>query len=132
MTDFRKANILLVDDDAALCLGVGWMIRFLGHEVHVAHSGFEALERVEQGLDVNLVLLDVDMPVMGGEETLRRLLLLRPEQAVVMVSGFTDERIERLKANWPQVAFLAKPFDRDQLADVVCQRARFSDEPAGN
>ena len=119
MTEGRPMRILLVDDDEALCIGIDWMIRQSGHESHVVHSGIAALDVFAQGLDADLVLLDLGMPVMGGEETLRRLLKLRPWQPVVIISGFGDERVQKVLVEWPQVSYLGKPFSREELQRVM-------------
>lgn len=119
MTESRRLRILLVDDDETLCLGLGWMIRQMGHALRVAYSGRNALKVLEEGPDFDLVLLDLRMPDMGGEETLRRILELRPRQVVVIISGIGDRRVDKVLGDWPQVSFLGKPFTGEDLQRVI-------------
>jgi PAS domain S-box-containing protein len=113
-------RILLVDDDELIRASVGPMLALLGHEVHTAEGGQEALERIQGGLDVDLVILDMNMPGLNGAQTLERLLALRPDQKVVMATGYSDETIAPLLAGRPNLTSLHKPFS---LAEV---RARLA------
>jgi PAS domain S-box-containing protein len=68
----------------------------------------------------SIVLLDVTMPVLGGLEAARRMLMTRPETPIVLMSGFTDERVpDELR----HLRFMQKPFGIAALLDAL--------EPAG-
>jgi CheY-like chemotaxis protein len=107
-------RILLVDDDELIRMSVGPMLTALGHEVHTAESGQEALERV-QDLDPDLVILDMNMPGLNGTQTLARLLTVRPHQRVVMATGYSDDSIVPLMAGRPNVFSLRKPFSLEEM-----------------
>ena len=107
-------RILLVDDDELIRMSVGPMLTALGHEVHTAESGQEALERI-QALDPGLVILDMNMPGLNGSQTLERLLALRPGQCVLMATGYSDDSITPLMAGRPNVHSLRKPFSLDEI-----------------
>jgi PAS domain S-box-containing protein len=108
-------RILLVDDDELIRDGVGSLLELEGHEVHLAEGGAEALARFESGLEVDLVMLDLNMPGLTGAETLLRLLTLRPEQVVLLCSGHGDEEMARLMTGRPTVDSIQKPFTLDEL-----------------
>lgn len=108
-------RILLVDDDELIRDGVGSLLEIEGHEVHLAEGGAEALARFESGLEVDLVILDLNMPGLTGAETLLRLLTLRPEQVVLLCSGHGDEEMARLMRGSPTVHSIQKPFTLDEL-----------------
>jgi PAS domain S-box-containing protein len=105
---------LLVDDDDLIREGVGALLQMTGHQMHLAAGGDEAIALLESGLEVDLVLLDMNMPGMTGAETLPRLLELRPELHVLLCSGHRDEDMERL-TGVPNVLSIQKPFTLEEL-----------------
>jgi PAS domain S-box-containing protein len=109
-----KLRTLLVDDDDLIREGVGALLEMSGHEVHLAAGGAEAIALLESGLEVDLVLLDMNMPEMTGSETLPRLLELRPDLHVLLCSGHRDEDMARLTA-LPNVLSIQKPFTLEEL-----------------
>jgi len=106
----RPLSILLVDDDELIREAVGPMLEVLGHQVRLAPGGQEALTLLEQGLEADLVILDMNMPGLTGAETLPRILALRPGQRVVMASGYSDQDVARLAEGRPGVRSLRKPY----------------------
>jgi PAS domain S-box-containing protein len=111
----RHLRILLVDDDELIRDILPPMIEQLGHRVEIASSGLEALRRLDAGLEVDLVILDHNMPGMTGAETLPRLFQLRPTVRVLISTGFLDTDLKILLADFPAVATLQKPFSLDEL-----------------
>jgi signal transduction histidine kinase len=112
-------RLLLVDDDALIRATIPMLMAQLGHTVAVAEGGAEALVRLEAGLNVDLVLLDLNMPVMGGVETLHNLRRRYPELPAILATGFLDEATESLLARTPRTAVLTKPYTLDQFQDRV-------------
>jgi len=109
------ARILLVDDDELIRLSVGPMLIALGHTVQTAEDGQEALNLFAAGLEVDLVILDMNMPGLNGAETLPRLLALRPGQPVLMATGYSLESIAPLLEGRPNVHCLRKPFSLEEI-----------------
>jgi two-component system chemotaxis response regulator CheB len=88
----RRVRALVVDDSA---LARAYLTRLLDADpeievVGTAPDGRAALDRIDE-LDPNVVVLDVEMPVMDGLEALRRLKRDRPDRRVVMFSSYTTE-----------------------------------------
>jgi len=108
-------RILLVDDDELIRTSIGPMLATVGHDVHTAESGQEALERLGAGLEVDLVILDMNMPGLNGAQTLSRLLELRPGQAVLVATGYSDESVAPLLEGRPKVFSLRKPFNLEDI-----------------
>jgi PAS domain S-box-containing protein len=119
----QPLRILLVDDDELILLSVAPMLTVLGHQVQTAASGQEALARLEAGLEVDLVILDMNMPGLDGAQTLARLKALRPEQRVLMASGYSDQDIAPLMAAHARVASIQKPFDLGEIAKKLAAMA---------
>ncbi len=91
-----------------------------GYTVLTASNGSEALEvvRARDGA-VDLVLLDLTMPVMDGEETLRRLRAQHPNMRVVLSSGFNEVEAVRHFTGKGLAAFIQKPYAARTLAQTV-------------
>lgn len=83
------ATILIVDDEQNISRTVSQGLKLRGYQTLTASSGEEALELCTTE-SIDLVLLDILMPGIGGIETLRRLMQIRPELDVVMISGQTE------------------------------------------
>ena len=126
-------NVLVVDDSAVMRAMIVRTLRVSGlpiGEVHHAADGAEALRRLREAW-VDLMLLDINMPVMNGEEVLERL-RADPETAdlrvIVVSTEGSDARIERLAA--AGAAFVRKPFAPETLRDTVLRITGISHEQA--
>jgi CheY-like chemotaxis protein len=106
----RCLSVLLVDDDELIRGSVVPMLRILGHEAQAVDSGLKALNLFQGGLEVDLVILDMNMPGINGAETLHGILLLRPGQKVIMASGYNDHDVAGLLEGRPGVVSIQKPF----------------------
>ena len=109
-------RILLVDDDELIRESLAPMLEeLLGHQVDTAASGLEALDKLAAGLEVDLVILDMNMPGLDGAHTLERLLERSPGQAVLMATGNSEMAIADALAGHPNVAGIQKPFSATEL-----------------
>ena len=102
-----RGVVLIVDDQAHIRTVASNMLEHLGFETLCASNGERALELFEaRRQDIVLVLLDLTMPIMDGNETLEALLALEPTLPIVMSSGY-DQSTEVS----PKIAaFLEKPY----------------------
>ncbi len=115
-----KGRVLLVDDEETIIDAAGQMLQELGYEVLSAGDGKEALElyRKNQGR-IDMVLLDMVMPVMGGGETFDRLKEMDPGVKVLLSSGYSLEGEAKEILNRGCDAFIQKPFKLDHLSQKV-------------
>lgn len=107
-------RILVADDDETLRTELMTLLQEDGHEAVAASDGGEALRLIErEAFDV--ALLDLKMPKATGLDILRRLRVVRPETAAVMITGqgTIDTAVEAMKAG--AVDFLEKPYDVESL-----------------
>ena len=112
VTPHGVLKVLLVDDDNLIQISNQMILEVLGHStVGIAQSGEEALALLEAGLEPDLVILDMNMPGLGGGGTLPRLRSLRPLVPVLLCTGRTDQTALTLASSYPGVTILAKPFD---------------------
>jgi PAS domain S-box-containing protein len=112
VADFTgKGKVLVIDDEEIVRQTAVHTLKRYGYEPAVANNGAEALDLFKQDPHgFALVLLDLTMPVMGGEETLRRMRLLNSDVRVILSSGFNEvEAIQRFTGKG-LAGFLQKPY----------------------
>ncbi len=117
-----EGHVLVVDDEQLIRDFTEQALKGLGYRVTTCCDGADALEwaRGQDRLrDVDLVLLDVVMPRLGGLETFRALRRKRPDLKVVLTSGFSRDNVAAECLAGGAVAFLPKPFTLEELADLV-------------
>jgi CheY-like chemotaxis protein len=93
---------------------------FRGYRTLEARDGREALEVFRQfAQEISMVLLDLTMPYMNGEEVLRELKVMRPDVRVLLSSGFNKVEAVRRFTGKGLAGFLQKPYTASLLADTV-------------
>ena len=113
-------TVLLVDDEKSLRVPCGLFLEALGYTVLKADTPEEALELAERHPgEIRLLLTDVVMPGMGGLQLAQRIRAVAPEVKVLFMSGYTADVIAPSEVLEEHVAFLGKPFTRDDLAHKV-------------
>ena len=112
-------TILVVDDDPLALSITQRLLHKSGYTVWTATGGEEAINTYKQhAAKIDIVLLDVVMPYVNGEEVYRELIRINPKVAILVVSGFTPKTAERL-LKVSGARFLSKPFSRQKLAVEV-------------
>ncbi|MBN8704872.1 MAG: GAF domain-containing protein [Bacteroidetes bacterium] len=103
--------ILVVDDDASIRELAGDILSHFGYEVLFAVDGLDAISVFEKNKDkINLVLLDIMMPKMNGQEAYQAISEISPEMKFIFSSGFSqNDAIEDL-VNAGKAGFIAKPY----------------------
>lgn len=112
-------TILVVEDEDSLRAMVYDVLRGVGYHVITAASGAEALQTLGRAPKIHLVITDVVMPEMDGVTLSRQLAQVLPEVPVLFISGYTDDQLAHRGILLPEVHFLAKPFNADQLLWAV-------------
>jgi len=112
-------TILVVDDEEMVRRAAGAMLEQYGYTVLLAQDGQRAIDLFRRvGDQISLVLLDLTMPVMSGEETLRQLKNIRPEVRVVLSSGYNEiEAVQHFSEGLN--GFIQKPYTPSQLAEKM-------------
>jgi len=115
------ANILLVDDEPGMLRYIRTLLEVDDYKVETASTGEEALQRVQKGLQPDLVLLDVLMPGIDGLQTLEQLRQMQPGVKVVMLSCVSDTRKVVQAMRLGAHDYLTKPFQKAELDAVIDQ-----------
>lgn len=116
----REETILLAEDDPSLRALCTLFLKDLGYNVLTTETSKEALALAEQHPgDIQLLLTDVVMPEMNGRQLSEKVLAVKPDMRVLFMSGYTADMIAQRGVLDQNVAFLAKPFTRNELARKV-------------
>jgi PleD family two-component response regulator len=115
-----KDTVLLVDDEEII-LDVGsQLLNHIGYDVLFASNGLEAVEVYKKNKDsVDVVILDMVMPDMGGGETYERLKEIDPAVKVLLSSGYGIESAAKELLERGCDGFIQKPFDMAQLSQKI-------------
>jgi DNA-binding NtrC family response regulator len=111
-------SLLFVDDEGDFLSTIEDFFRGLGYTVYTARNGQEALLRLKEHRP-NVVFLDISMPHMDGNETLRLVQEVAPETKVVIVSGYASAQLARDLLQRGAYDFFQKPVDLVQLQEAV-------------
>ena len=136
----RKSNsepaghfILVVDDDETAVNLLKRILTETGFQVVTARSGFECLDLFRRRpYDFDLVLLDLIMPFMDGEETFARLQEIRPDVAVMLCTGVIQEESLKRLTTAGLAGFLRKPIAPDEVGSLICSTLQSVKYSRGN
>lgn len=118
----KGATVLVVDDEEIVRITARAILERAGYAVLLAENGLEAVETFSRSADeIALVLLDMAMPVMGGEEAMQHLHRLRPTVPVLVSTGFNESEAVRRFQGQNVAGFVQKPFTARQLSQRVAK-----------
>lgn len=118
----REDLVLVVDDDEIVRAVTTTMLERLGYRTITAEDGRQAVDLFqERSRDIDLVLLDMTMPVMDGVETLRALRAVRPGVPVLLSSGHAEGEVRTRLVDELPSGFIEKPYRPAELAQRVRQ-----------
>lgn len=118
-TSRLSERILVVDDETLVREATAELLSELGYEVSAVQDGDEALMRINQREQYDLVILDMQMPRLDGQETLSRLREASPYLKVILTSGHCpSENVQDLLQRY-RCVFLQKPYRLADISKVV-------------
>jgi CheY-like chemotaxis protein len=115
----RSISVLIVDDEPSVQRFVERVLSEAGYSTKVAGDGPEALEVASRMDEFDLVVTDVMMPQMTGDELARRLRVQHPTVKVLYLTGFSDRLFKEKVTLWADEAFLDKPCTVKGLLEAV-------------
>jgi two-component system cell cycle sensor histidine kinase/response regulator CckA len=116
----RAASVLVVDDDDSVRTVATAMLRSFGFTTQAAEDGYAGLAAFRaEPAGFDLIVLDLLMPGLTGEQTLVELRRLRPGVRVLIISGFNEGDLLTRHAGGGPLAYLHKPFTRASLEGAV-------------
>ncbi len=113
--------VMVVDDEAAVRAVTRQALEVFGYRVITAKDGAEAVTRFAGTGRVDLVIIDVMMPVIEGLEAIGRMIEIDPDACIIAISGVTDERLLPRAAEAGAREVMSKPFSTHLLLHTVRQ-----------
>ena len=110
-------TILLVEDDELLMMSFSDMLRDMGHEVFEAPMAGDALAYLKSNTKIDILITDIQMPDMNGQELVRLVREMAPDLPVIYSSGYRPDKVEDLDAD-RRTRFLEKPFGPAELTET--------------
>lgn len=121
MLDLSNKTILLIDDDKDFCFLIKMMLKKTNAHLLFVYNGEDGIQRMDQQQDhkIDLVLLDIQMPMVSGYTVIEILKHKYPDIPVMAVTAFgmIGEREKCLKLGFDE--YLAKPFDEQDLLYLI-------------
>jgi len=118
-TPSRPLSVLVVDDEDLVRKFVERVLREAGYQTATASDGPEALEVAAKLETFDMLVTDVMMPQMTGDELARRLRVTTPALKVLYLTGFSDRLFKEKVTLWADEAFLDKPCSVKGLLQAV-------------
>ncbi len=116
-------SILIAEDDAMSTLLLQKSLKGENITMLCVENGMEAVEIVEHHPEINLVLMDIKMPLLNGFEATRQIKQLRPDLPVIAQSAFTSKE-DKLKARQAGCSgFITKPINKTELLNLIAELA---------
>ena len=113
-------TILLVEDEETLRVMGKTMLDAMGFSAMTASNGSEALEIYRERVrEIDVILMDLIMPVMGGVEAYHELRNISGTVPIIICSGYSVESVEDVIRNDPYAEFVHKPYKPNELRDVM-------------
>ncbi|MFH0821532.1 MAG: endopeptidase La [Pseudomonadota bacterium] len=118
LRNMRISRILVVDDEELARANVEHVLSKLGHRVDTACNGLDALKKLGEG-DYDLVVTDLKMEKIDGQQLLEKLKRVSPQTDVIMITGYAtvDSAVNALTMG--AAYYLAKPFKLEDLRSAV-------------
>lgn len=118
----KMINALLVDDEQIICQGLRTTIPWEDYSVRIvgeAYNGKEALEKIKEHGNIDLVLIDVMMPEMDGLELAEHLHRLENGPRIIMISGYDEFQYAKRALRLGVKDYLLKPVNIDEMLEIV-------------
>lgn len=113
-------KILVVDDEEHVGEVIGVMLQNLGYKITVVRNGKEAMAKITNSRHkYDAVILDMNMPKMGGKETFLKLKEIDPDLRIIISTGYSTTTVESSELEKFIGGFLQKPYQLEELSHVV-------------
>ena len=119
VVEVTAMRVMLVDNDWALLRSLQIHLEQAGHKVAAFADPRAALERLGDGDEPDVIVLDYVMPAMNGIELARRLLADHAELRILFVSGSGLDHVEELKGPLGRATLIGKPFSPEELTREI-------------
>ncbi|EIA07216.1 PAS domain-containing hybrid sensor histidine kinase/response regulator [Flavobacterium frigoris] len=118
-TETQKLKILVAEDDSISLKFISKILKIFGENLLIARNGFEAVNLCKKNPDIDIVLMDIQMPVMNGYEAIKKIREFNEEVIIITQSAFvfTDEAEKAIEVGGN--GYISKPINKNQLIDHI-------------
>jgi len=117
---WQSGSVLVIDDEEVVRRTAKTTLERGGYDIVLAENGMEGIQLfLTLATKISVVLLDLTMPGLGGEETLRQIQAIRPEAKVILSSGYNEVEVIRRFTGKGLAGFLQKPYTSAALMEKV-------------
>ena len=115
----KRLKILIAEDDETSEKLISIIVNMFGREIIKAHNGLAAIEACQENQDIDLILMDIQMPVMGGYEATQKIRLFNKEVIIIAQTayGLSGDREKAIEAGCND--YIAKPINSNALKGLV-------------
>ncbi|MEJ2183614.1 MAG: response regulator [Nitrospirota bacterium] len=111
-------DILVIDDEPIVRVCCERSLSLEGYSIDLAQDGLEGLRKLEDN-QYGVVLVDIKMPTLGGEEVIKTLKRIAPETRVIVITGYATEEMREKALAMGADLYLEKPFSPKQLLGAI-------------
>jgi len=115
----KNANVLVVDDNETLVESMARVLKKKGYSVETANGGTQAIEIVKENDSIDIVFMDIKMPLLNGVETFKQIKKYIPNAVVFMMTGYAVEELIQEAIEEGACDVVYKPVDFNKLFQLV-------------
>ncbi len=119
---FKTGNetILIIDDEFSILNFIFQALQRIGYTLYTVLSGEQAIEIYSlKKNDIDLIILDLNMPGMGGEKCLIKLLEMNPEAKIIIATGQTRDKQKDIVKQLGAKAYISKPYKLSEISELI-------------
>ncbi|MEO0242487.1 MAG: response regulator, partial [candidate division WOR-3 bacterium] len=124
-------RVLLVDDEEDILWGLSEELARNQIEVDTATNGLEALEKIKKK-QYDFLVTDIRMPGLSGSELLMETKKIQPDIKVIVMTAYGSDEVKQDVLTKGAISYLEKPFDFDQILNVIIEKQTAEDETLKN
>ncbi len=117
--EIEKLNILIADDDFVSQQILGLMLQDYSEKIHIANNGLEAVTIFNENPDINLILMDSQMPEMTGNEAVAEIRKHNKDVIIITQTAFAFRHENELSLKSGSNACISKPINKDELLKTI-------------
>ncbi len=125
----QSMSVLIAEDDESSLFYLTTLLKKANLSILFASNGKEAVEFCMGHPEIDLVLMDIRMPLMDGLEATRKIRMFRKELPIIAVTAFTLNGAEKVAKEAGCDDYLAKPLDKSSLFEKMGQLTGFGSKP---
>jgi signal transduction histidine kinase len=114
----ERPRILVADDDREIRRVIGFILRS-EFDATIVENGEKAIEKVRQGIEYDVVSLDLQMPGRSGVETLKEIKQLNPALEVLIMTAHSDVESAKKALKWGAYDYIDKPFKNETYRETI-------------